>query len=259
MNRKETTKLLTEILIQERMADRKYYAKEVTLDYGAAHPKRVDVMQFLPRGTTSASDIEKGIFICYEIKSCVQDVYSGHGLNFYGEKNYVVCTMETYKKLMPDIREGKFDNFRKTESPESSKYYGFLVPIPKEIYLHDSDAMHENFMEPKKFGGEASDWKLWTAAYCREGRRNRPVTELLFCMLRSKHNYTNSFEEEIRNDRHYVNVDILRERMRLLQEHDGKYLLTHEVFNTIWNTPLADVRENVHGTSDLYEVEDGLH
>lgn len=45
----------------------------------------------------------------------------------------------------------------------------------------------------------------------------------------------------------YVNADILRKRMMLLQEHDGKYLLTHEVFNTIWNTPLADVRENVHG------------
>ncbi len=29
MNRKETTKLLTEILIQDRMADRKYYAKVV--------------------------------------------------------------------------------------------------------------------------------------------------------------------------------------------------------------------------------------
>ena len=87
MNRKETTKFLTEVLIKDRLSDRKYYAKEVTLDYGTNHSKRVDVMQFLPKGVTYASDIEKGIFICYEIKSCKEDLYSGNGLNFYGEKN----------------------------------------------------------------------------------------------------------------------------------------------------------------------------
>ena len=33
-DRKEITRLLTEVLIGDRLNDRKYYAKEVTLDYG---------------------------------------------------------------------------------------------------------------------------------------------------------------------------------------------------------------------------------
>lgn len=37
MNRKATTMFLTDLL-EESLQDRKYYAKEVTLDYGTAHP-----------------------------------------------------------------------------------------------------------------------------------------------------------------------------------------------------------------------------
>lgn len=75
MTRKETTKWLTELLIKEKLSDRKYYAKEVTLDYGTSHPRRVDVMEFRPEGVMGISAIEKGIFVCYEIKSCIDDVY----------------------------------------------------------------------------------------------------------------------------------------------------------------------------------------
>jgi len=64
-------------------------------------------MQFKPAGGTFISDIEKGIFTGYEIKSCIDDVYSGNGLNFIGEENYIVTTMQTYKKLLLDINSGK--------------------------------------------------------------------------------------------------------------------------------------------------------
>ena len=111
MDRKATTELLTEILISDKLSDRKYYAREVTLDYGTSHPKRIDVMQFIPKGVVYPSDIEKGIFTCYEIKSCKEDVYSGNGLNFFGEKNYIVTTMETYKILQDDIRENKLSDY----------------------------------------------------------------------------------------------------------------------------------------------------
>lgn len=56
MNRKATTMFLTDLL-EESLQDRKYYAKEVTLDYGTAHPKRVDLIQFIPAGVTCVSDI----------------------------------------------------------------------------------------------------------------------------------------------------------------------------------------------------------
>ena len=41
ITRGQTTKLLTDVLIRDRLANRKYYAREVTLDYGTEHPKRV--------------------------------------------------------------------------------------------------------------------------------------------------------------------------------------------------------------------------
>lgn len=136
MNRKATTMFLTDLL-EESLQDRKYYAKEVTLDYGTAHPKRVDLIQFIPAGVTCVSDIEKGKFICYEIKSCVNDVYSGNGLRFYGEQNYIVTTMETYKELMDDLREDKFWKYLKENYPESNNNVGIMVSIPTHINLKD--------------------------------------------------------------------------------------------------------------------------
>ena len=187
MNRKDTTRLLTKILIADRLTDRKYYAKEVTLDYGTDHSKRIDVMQFTPQGVIHASDMEKGIFTCYEIKSCKADAYSGNGLNFYGEKNYVVTTMESYKTLQPDINSGDFARYIIENYPESSRHYGFLVPVPSTVDLRDTKALYAEYENPTPFGGEHTDWKLWTAIPCHEGRRDRSIVELLFCMLRSKH------------------------------------------------------------------------
>lgn len=191
-NRKDITKFLTDVLIKDRLTDRKYYAKEVTLDYGTRHPKRIDVMQFLPKGVTYASDIEKGIFISYEIKSCKQDLYSGHGLNFYGEKNYIVMTMETWKDIQSDYRSGDLSKYIYNNYPESSKYYDILVPVPDYIDLRDTDAVYNEFNNPTKIDYIPYNWKLWTAVNCREGIRNKPISELLFCMLRSKHNASNS-------------------------------------------------------------------
>lgn len=98
MNREEITKFLGDLLIQQRLSGRgKYWASEVTLDYGQGKgkQKRVDFMQFKPQNQLAVSELEKGEFICYEIKSCKADVFSGHGLNFEGDRNYIVTTMET--------------------------------------------------------------------------------------------------------------------------------------------------------------------
>ena len=83
MDRKETTQFLSDLLVRDRLSGRgKYYAKEVSIDYGTADVKRVDFMQFEPEGVVSISEIEKGIFTCYEIKSCKADFNSGFGKNF---------------------------------------------------------------------------------------------------------------------------------------------------------------------------------
>ncbi len=192
MDRKQITQHLTDILICDKLSDRKYYAREVTFDYGTNHNKRIDVVQFSPKGVIFASDMEKGIFTCYEIKSCIADVYSGSGLNFFGEKNYIVTTMETYKKLQDDMREGKLQKYLKENYPESSDHFGILVPVPSHIDLRSTDDTYSEYDNPTEFKGDDSDWKLWTALPCREGSRTRSTVEMLFCLLRSKHSYTNT-------------------------------------------------------------------
>ncbi len=193
MNRKETTKFLTELLIKEKLSDRKYYAREVTLDYGTIHPKRIDVVEFCPDGVTYVSDIEKGTFNCYEIKSCKEDVYSGNGLNFYGEHNYIVTTMKCYKDLIEDIQSGKLDNHIKDfMAVEKCPYYGIMVPVPQSIDLRNTQATYAEFKNPSELDINA-DYKFWTPLrQSMPWRRRRSMNELLFCMLRAKHNYTNN-------------------------------------------------------------------
>lgn len=180
MNRKDTTKFLSELLIGSRFGSRKYWASEVSIDYGAADAKRVDFMQFEPAGVTSASDIEKGIFTCYEVKSCKEDVYSGNGMNFLGEKNYIVTTMECYKQLQPDMQSGKLWNHIMECNPESSMHIGIMIPVPWSFELKDE---YENPTELR----EDIAWEMKVILPCRIGKRKRSMTELLFCMLRSGH------------------------------------------------------------------------
>lgn len=191
MDRKETTKLLTDILIADRLSDRKYYAKEVTLDYGTDHPKRVDVMQFTPKGVIYPSDIEKGTFTCYEVKSCKEDIYSGNGIRFYGERNYFVMNMEAFNDIREDLNNGDLGRFIQEYYPESLNNFGILIPVPKTINLIDTNALFEEHLHPTEFKGSPYDWHLTTAITCFEGRRRRSMAELLFCMLRAKHSYTN--------------------------------------------------------------------
>lgn len=184
MKRKETTKFLTELL--EEKLQGKYYAKEVTLDYGTIHPKRVDVVQFISSGAICSSQIEKGEFICYEVKSCIEDVYSGHGLRFYGERNFIVTTMETYKELQKDLDSGKFYEYLKKNYPESSRKIGFMVPIPYEKDLTNTDEVFEEYKTPSVFTNEKK-WKLYIIKPSRTDIRKRSMVEMLFCMLRAKH------------------------------------------------------------------------
>lgn len=166
MNRKETTDFLGKLLIREKLTGiGKYFASEVSIDYGTTDVKRVDFMQFKPEGVVGVSGIEKGIFICYEIKSCKADFKSGFGKNFIGEKNYFVMPMATYKEVMNEIPHD----------------VGVLVPIPKNTGVLNTDK-HKEFEDPTDLS-EDTDWELWAIRPARQQLRKRPMVELLFCML----------------------------------------------------------------------------
>lgn len=182
MGRTEITKFLEEMLVSTRFGGLgKHWASEVSIDPWGQQSKRVDYMQFLPANQCSVSGIEKGIFVCYEIKSCKEDIYSGNGLNFFGEKNYIVTTMECYKDILPDLRSGKFAKHMRERFPESSNYFGVMVAIPDWANVTDE------FEKPTSLDEEVSRWKLAVVLPCREGPRKRSMAELLFCMLRSGH------------------------------------------------------------------------
>lgn len=105
MNRKETTKLLSELtenLINPTHDTRVYWAKEITFGYSTAHAIRVDYMKFVPLNNT-VSGIEKGDFYCYEIKSSVEDFNSKNGHNFIGDFNYYIMPENVYTAVRQQI------------------------------------------------------------------------------------------------------------------------------------------------------------
>lgn len=164
MNRKQTTKFLGDLLKRDKfLGAGKYWASEVSIDYGTADVKRVDFMQFEPPSQMSISDIEKGNFICYEVKSCKADFNSGFGKNFIAERNYLVMTMATYKDVIYEIPHD----------------IGILCPVPL------GRDKYEEFDDPTAIDGDISNWRLVMIRNSYPKNRKRSITELLFCMLRS--------------------------------------------------------------------------
>lgn len=169
MNRKETTKLLSELLISRKLSGMgKYWAKEVTLDFGTGDVRRVDFMQFTPENQLCVAGIEKGYFTCYEIKSCKEDFYSGFGQNFVGEKNYLVMTMETWKAI--DKGDVPFE-------------VGVMIAVPK-ARATEQGAFQE-FTDPTELTDSLEDWDFYIVKNGYKSYRKKSMTELLFCMLRS--------------------------------------------------------------------------
>ena len=166
MDRKETTKFLGDLLKRNRLFG-KYWASEVSIDYGTKDVKRVDFMQFEPDGVVGVSGIEKGIFICYEVKSCKADFKSGFGRNFIAEKNYFVMPMTTYKEVMHDIQGGM----------------GVLVPVPENVGNTNAE-ISKAFENPTGLSVDVP-WKLHTMRHPIPQLRKKSIIELLFCMLRS--------------------------------------------------------------------------
>lgn len=170
MSRKETTEFLSKLLEITRFSGRgKYWASEVTLDYGHEHPVRVDYMQFKPFNQISVSGIEKGEFICYEVKSCKADFHSGNGLNFEGDKNYIVTTMECYKQIVNEIPYHIGSMVAVPDNRTTKDEFDNPTPIPKDY----------NFNNPDEH------WRLEIINSAHPTYRKRSMTELLFCMLRS--------------------------------------------------------------------------
>ncbi len=188
MTRKETTDFLSNILIKDRFNGiGKYWAREVVLDYGTIHPKRVDFLQYIPRGAIYVGEIENGTFVCYEIKSCKEDFYSGNGLNFFAEENYIVTTVECYKSLLDDMRNGKFAEhlYRMNDGRTVCPDFLLAVPdMPLERFSGDKAVIQE-MDKPTPLDKMVSPRLAVVRTNHGRSYRTRSTTELLFCMVRS--------------------------------------------------------------------------
>lgn len=153
-DRPAITQMLSELL-EKRLRNRyDMWAAEVEFDKNTPDEIRIDYVGFKLKRvhqTTKPSSVELGRFDCYEIKSCMADFNSGHGLNFIGDQNWLVTTDDAAEKLRGDSKLNRC---------------GVLVPNKAETalivkYEHDNDP----------YGG-----------------RRRPASEMLWQMVIARNN-----------------------------------------------------------------------
>ena len=173
MSRAETTSFLGEVLVRSRLrGGGRCWAREVTL--GPKGSPRVDFLAFETESRQNLRGIEHGTFTGYEIKSCRDDVLSGHGLNHAGDVNYVVMPPWVWF----DKRSDSFLSMQ-----ERLGGFGVLVP---EFALGE---LVTGMRYPTSFlGYEARDFALREVLPPddrRYSQRDRSTMELLFYMLRA--------------------------------------------------------------------------
>lgn len=102
LSREETTDELSrmlESLVLYRRNAWACWAAEVKLP---PDEKRVDYVDYCPHPSISCCSVgavERGKFTFYEVKSCIADLKSGHGTNFVGDINWLVCPIEMYEEM----------------------------------------------------------------------------------------------------------------------------------------------------------------
>ncbi|WP_125575963.1 hypothetical protein [Levilactobacillus angrenensis] len=91
-------------LVEKRLTTQgMYWSPEVNFDMDTEDNRRVDFVGFKPKKyADGAIAVELGQFDFYEVKSCMADFTSGHGLSFYGDNNFLVCQWELAQQLLEE-------------------------------------------------------------------------------------------------------------------------------------------------------------
>ena len=166
MSRPEITALLSRELVElklERKNSYSFWAHEVWLDRYTDHEKRVDFVAFFPHGGvrfTDGAHVERGRFHFFEVKSCMADLRSGHGLNFEGDANFLVIPVEMWEPLKVELIENQ------------------------EGYISSSIRNTKCLLYGAGRNGKPGFFE--TGEYIEQTyTRNRGAAELLMCMMRA--------------------------------------------------------------------------
>lgn len=101
--RPDITAKLSQLVEKRLTSQGMYWSPEVNFDEGTDDNRRVDFVGFKPkRGAEESMAVELGRFDFYEVKSCMADFTSGHGLSFYGDDNFLVCQPELAQQLVEE-------------------------------------------------------------------------------------------------------------------------------------------------------------
>ena len=95
MNRKDVTADLSEKVAKKLRRQFAIVAQEVWVD----PDHRVDFVAFSPGSGGRNAALEHGKFVFVEVKSCMADFKSGHGLTFLGDENWLVCPRDLAHEL----------------------------------------------------------------------------------------------------------------------------------------------------------------
>lgn len=95
MTRGDVTKELSEKVEKKLRRQFALVAQEVWVD----PDHRVDFVAFSPGSGGRNAALEHGRFVFVEVKSCMADFKSGHGLTFHGDQNWLVCPRDLAHKL----------------------------------------------------------------------------------------------------------------------------------------------------------------
>lgn len=103
-NRSDTTAMLSECLIRQILPKFPIWADEVSIgkhDRWSDEHIRVDFMAYRPKdGSRSIRALECGSVHVFEVKSCMADFNSGHGLNRIGDVNWLVITDKLFEQMI---------------------------------------------------------------------------------------------------------------------------------------------------------------
>ncbi|MEG1246500.1 hypothetical protein [Gordonibacter sp.] len=164
--RSDITNGLSELLAKRLDGDGKRWAREVKF----CNPEcRVDFVAYkaAPYGWSCIGGIEHGVASFYEVKSCLADYNSGHGLNFYGDENWLVMPAELSRKLRGNL----------------PMCVGVMIPVPS------GSSVFAEIEKPTPYKGQTDGWGLHIQCRPSEGRgffRRYSITEILAAMLYAK-------------------------------------------------------------------------
>lgn len=171
IERNAVTAGLSALVERHLSASGRLWAKEVSF-YGRDDPwraaYRVDYMDAsaVHGGCARLHEVESARITVYEVKSCMADLKSGHGLNCIGDSNVIVMPMALYDRLL--------------DAGEFPRGWSVMYPIVDPATGgSDPWAMQEAAM---RYAGEVDGWRLSMSQPDPDRGRTVPISQALWAM-----------------------------------------------------------------------------